>query len=77
LKLRADDPGDHSRARIVRPNCFDRLPRRRRPIEQKVRKSTFLFSKNKILQCSPAILGNRAAPKIFAKQKIEQTTKFA
>jgi len=24
-----------------------------------VRKSTFLFSKNKILQCSPAILGNR------------------
>jgi hypothetical protein len=35
LKQRADDPGDHSLALIVRPNCFDRLPRRRRPIEQK------------------------------------------
>jgi len=77
LKLRADDPGDHSRALIVRPNCFDRLLRMRRPIEQKVRKSAFLFSKKKILHLSPAILGNRAAPKIFAKQKIKQTTKFA
>jgi hypothetical protein len=49
----------------------------RRPIEQKVQKSTFLFSKKKILGRSHAILGNRAAPKIFAKQKIKQTAKFA
>jgi len=49
----------------------------RRPIEQKVRKSAFLFSKKKILRRSPAILGNRAAPRIFAKQKIKQATKFA